>query len=158
MIFGGSATRIAAFALMALIWGVTWLPMKLAAADLPRRRALPPCRLVLPRDCACTRPAVARSSLRADRRRLAPHHHRLLCLRVLGRGERADRHIGDRQPGPDADLPRGDRGLLWAGADHQAPRRRDRAWNPRPRPLVLRADGRRRERHAGSVRPRGGRD
>src|SRR5215208_1572091 len=35
MIFGGSATRIAAFALMALIWGVTWLPMKLAAEVVP---------------------------------------------------------------------------------------------------------------------------
>ncbi|HZY23736.1 MAG TPA: EamA family transporter [Beijerinckiaceae bacterium] len=35
MIFGGSATRIAAFGLMALIWGLTWLPMKLAAEAVP---------------------------------------------------------------------------------------------------------------------------
>src|SRR5829696_4448340 len=94
------------------------------AADLPRRRALPPCRLVLPRDCACTRPAVARSSLRADSRHLAAHHPRLLWPSALRRGEPAARNIGDRQPGPDADLPRCDRTLLWAGADHQEPRRR----------------------------------
>src|SRR5829696_6850346 len=161
MIFGGSATRIAAFALMALIWGVTWLPMKLAAEVVPPI-FLAAVRFLLAGLCFLAIALARGLPLRA------PRFGRIVVASLLittgcyafvfwGVANAPTRHIGDRQPGPDADLPRGDRGLLWAGADHQAPRRRDRPRDPRPRPLVLRADGHSRERHAGGVRPRRGR-
>ena len=121
----------ALFALMCLVWGLTWWPVKVGAAHVPpiflaAARFLVAGVLMLAwagRDAA----AVPRSAQRAPARHGAARQHRQLRAAVLGRRARADRAGGDRQFRDHPGLLAARQPLARRRADRPAPGRRDRA-------------------------------